>query len=541
MPRRKTSKPKQAPKKSKDEEMVMETSDAEILTSPRKTTGTRRKKTEKQKSFSSDSDLELPFNSPISKLGLLNLELSTRTPSKFDTLENVYNRNIMDTPEYDKLRRNRRSIGSLRRQNFDSLDLQSTKRRLAIGEDSSRFSPTNILLKTRTFFTSIFMYILRVMKIIRERIEINRMIIIRMIWYFLFGLALFLCSNLVYKKYAQRMKKPLYTNLEIEETSRDINFDKYLTPYKEAIKNLESLNYDLNDRIDAQSNIISSLQKELKRVGVLENTALTTNKQLEKLGGEVQLTHQTDGRLEKKVESIKDRVLELESEKNQRNKLSTDKDLVRNIKSLHSDMEINKINLHFLNKKVDMVQYGDNTFKYDYALFQHGGRVVGLNSLHFTGNFVLNWLAKGLVLVLNLHRRVKNKLINETSNVKGCTPIKIENAFVMVRLAEDISIKTISYEHLDKSIVVDTSATPKLIHFYGFDKSGTEKYLGEINYERDIKHNENETGLLENIKGYIQSVSVDGKKKYRRLKIKIIENYGNPEYVCLYRIRVHGE
>ena len=75
----------------------------------------------------------------------------------------------------------------------------------------------------------------------------------------------------------------------------------------------------------------------------------------------------------------------------------------------------------------------------------------------------------------------------------------------------------------------DISSAPRNITVFGFNITHAKfEQIAKFEYSTHAKNN------------VVQTVAIENEKMYSRVKFEIGSNWGNTDYTCLYRIRVHG-
>ncbi|KAI5843007.1 hypothetical protein DFP73DRAFT_595537 [Morchella snyderi] len=166
--------------------------------------------------------------------------------------------------------------------------------------------------------------------------------------------------------------------------------------------------------------------------------------------------------------------------------------------------------------------------------------------------------------------------ITPTSDVGQCWPFPGDQGNIGVRLALPIFATQISVEHIPKSHAVDISSAPRKIEFWAqFDDAETReraekaaaRALNEIEWSKDRLWDRDSTSSPPGPSGALYDKFVKlGVFKYdinsgnpriqtwdlpvdlvnlnittQLVVFKVINNWGHPDYTCLYRVRVHGK
>ncbi|XP_070592972.1 SUN domain-containing protein 3-like [Erythrolamprus reginae] len=102
---------------------------------------------------------------------------------------------------------------------------------------------------------------------------------------------------------------------------------------------------------------------------------------------------------------------------------------------------------------------------------------------------------------------------------------------VVIKLPEKVRLTAVTAQHISKAIAFSEGITSALKDFlvYGLnDETKEEILLGTFMYDTE--------------KELIQTFQLknEQEKAFQYVKIKVESNWGNPEYTCIYRIRMHG-
>jgi len=102
---------------------------------------------------------------------------------------------------------------------------------------------------------------------------------------------------------------------------------------------------------------------------------------------------------------------------------------------------------------------------------------------------------------------------------------------VTIRLAQQVIPSNFTLEHISESIAFNISSCPKDFSVYGMKSANdmNPEMLGQYVYELH-KHKTIQTFSALNSKNNV----------YSYIQLRILSNYGNPEFTCVYRFRVHG-
>ncbi|KYN07936.1 SUN domain-containing protein 2 [Cyphomyrmex costatus] len=172
----------------------------------------------------------------------------------------------------------------------------------------------------------------------------------------------------------------------------------------------------------------------------------------------------------------------------------------------------------------------DKTGRTDYALESSGGAILSTRDTepYSTGAPVLNLFGIPLCQQQNTPRAVI-----QTGVLPGeCWAFKGSSGSVVIRLLGYVHVSGVSLEHISSLIspTGETATAPKDFSIWGLSDPDDKKpfSFGSFTYD--------------NTGSPLQYFEVQNraKKTYDIIEMKVHSNSGNPEYTCIYRIRVHG-
>ncbi|XP_039380399.1 SUN domain-containing protein 3 isoform X2 [Mauremys reevesii] len=167
----------------------------------------------------------------------------------------------------------------------------------------------------------------------------------------------------------------------------------------------------------------------------------------------------------------------------------------------------------------------------DYALKSAGASIVQSRTTrsyhHNRGKFF--WLSFPMLVFVK-----SPEVILQPNNYPGdCWPFPGSQGETVIKLAMEIIPRAVTMEHIPKKIspTGEISSAPKDFAVYGLKEEDEEQgtFLGEFIYncEGDLF----QTFQLKN----------ELSEFMRYVKLKVLNNWGHPEYTCIYRFRVHGD
>ncbi|NWS68256.1 SUN2 protein, partial [Crotophaga sulcirostris] len=118
-------------------------------------------------------------------------------------------------------------------------------------------------------------------------------------------------------------------------------------------------------------------------------------------------------------------------------------------------------------------------------------------------------------------------------NPGNCWAFRGSQGFAVIRLSSIIHPTAVTLEHIPKALSPqgDIASAPRDFAVYALKEEGDEEglLLGQFTYNRD-------GDPIQTF--YFEADSMD---TYQLVELRVLSNWGHPEYTCLYRFRVHGE
>ena len=201
-------------------------------------------------------------------------------------------------------------------------------------------------------------------------------------------------------------------------------------------------------------------------------------------------------------------------------------------------------------RRLALATGADSTNKVDYALFSGGGRVVGHSALSPLVARAEGPLTHALKSIRGgVHPRADEWVLSGGANFAGeCLALRGDKGFVDVRLREAVVVDAVTVEHVHADVAYDLSSAPKQFAVSGWNRTreppvvavGTKRWNKEPRSHDFGGPTRYELGG--ELRGATQTFSFDEKnaKAVDHVRFTVLSNYGNLEYTCLYRLRVHG-
>ncbi|KAI4874935.1 hypothetical protein NFI96_025553 [Prochilodus magdalenae] len=113
-----------------------------------------------------------------------------------------------------------------------------------------------------------------------------------------------------------------------------------------------------------------------------------------------------------------------------------------------------------------------------------------------------------------------------------CWAFRGSEGFLVISLSYPVQVTHVTMEHVPRALspTGNISSAPKDFSVYGMtDENAEGKLLGTFTYDQDGES--------------IQTFQIPDSptEVYRLTELRILSNWGHPEYTCVYRFRVHGE
>ncbi|XP_036378589.1 SUN domain-containing protein 1-like isoform X2 [Megalops cyprinoides] len=173
----------------------------------------------------------------------------------------------------------------------------------------------------------------------------------------------------------------------------------------------------------------------------------------------------------------------------------------------------------------------DRTGLVDYALESGGGSILSTrcSETYETKTALMSLFGVPLWYFSQSPRVV----IQPDVHPGNCWAFKGSQGYLVIRLSLSVLPSAFSLEHIPKSLspTGNISSAPRQFSVYGLDDENQEegKLLGQYTYQED----------RESLQTF--PVSEENDQAYQIIEMRVLSNWGHPEYTCLYRFRVHGE
>ncbi|KAJ7425902.1 SUN domain-containing protein 2 [Willisornis vidua] len=167
----------------------------------------------------------------------------------------------------------------------------------------------------------------------------------------------------------------------------------------------------------------------------------------------------------------------------------------------------------------------------DYALESAGASVINTrcSETYETRTALLSLFG----IPLWYHSQSPRVILQPDVNPGNCWAFRGSQGFAVIRLSSIIHPTAVTLEHIPKALSPQGTipSAPKDFTVYGLKEEGEEEglLLGQFTYDHD--GNPIQTFYLEG----------DSVGTYQLVELRVLSNWGHPEYTCIYRFRVHGE
>lgn len=131
------------------------------------------------------------------------------------------------------------------------------------------------------------------------------------------------------------------------------------------------------------------------------------------------------------------------------------------------------------------------------------------------------------------HSQSPRAILQPDVNPGNCWAFRGSEGFAVIRLSGIIRPTAVTMEHIPKALSPQGTipSAPKDFAVYGLKEEREEEglLLGQFTYNHD--GDPIQTFYLEG----------DSMGTYQLVELRVLSNWGHPEYTCIYRFRVHGE
>ncbi|KAH0616885.1 hypothetical protein JD844_028338 [Phrynosoma platyrhinos] len=175
----------------------------------------------------------------------------------------------------------------------------------------------------------------------------------------------------------------------------------------------------------------------------------------------------------------------------------------------------------------------DRIGMFDYALESAGASVISTrcSETYETKTALLSLFG----IPLWYHSQSPRVILQPDVLPGNCWAFQGSQGFAVIRLSSNIYPTAVTLEHISRSLSPKGTipSAPKDFAVYGLDEEGQQEgvLLGQFTYNQD-----GDT---------IQTFHLKDEKRtstaFQLIELRVLSNWGHPEYTCIYRFRVHGE
>ncbi|KAM9746612.1 SUN domain-containing protein 1 isoform 8-T10 [Menidia menidia] len=173
----------------------------------------------------------------------------------------------------------------------------------------------------------------------------------------------------------------------------------------------------------------------------------------------------------------------------------------------------------------------DRTGQVDYALESGGGSILSTrcSETYETKTALMSLFG----LPLWYFSQSPRVVIQPDVYPGNCWAFKGSQGYLVIRLSLRILPTSFCVEHIPKALspTGNITSAPQNFTVFGLDDEYQEegKLLGQYKYEEDGESLQ------------VFPVQEKNDKAFQIIEVRVLSNWGHPEYTCLYRFRVHGE
>ncbi|CAM9641730.1 unnamed protein product [Discosporangium mesarthrocarpum] len=123
----------------------------------------------------------------------------------------------------------------------------------------------------------------------------------------------------------------------------------------------------------------------------------------------------------------------------------------------------------------------------------------------------------------------RETVISQDTGLNSCWAMKGPSGKITISLARSINVQAVSIEHASRMVTMDNTSVPREFEVYGLKKESDQGgfFLGRGKY--GVEGRPIQTFDLKLVG-----------RKFRLVKFEFLSNWGNPDFTCIYRLRVHG-
>ncbi|KAK9696102.1 hypothetical protein K7432_012638 [Basidiobolus ranarum] len=191
----------------------------------------------------------------------------------------------------------------------------------------------------------------------------------------------------------------------------------------------------------------------------------------------------------------------------------------------------------------------------DYALYSGGGRVIpSLTSVSYhvpSKSMIARAAAKVFGLSALGSGNPPTTALNPDIHLGKCWPFPGNQGNLTVLLSRSIIPTDFSIEHVPRSVAIDVSSAPKKLAVYGLYEKTDDmpkeidgellEHEGKIYVQQFLSTYEYDVNSSRHVQTFPVQAQIKLSQPVRIVQLRVLSNYGQDTYTCLYRFRVHGK
>ncbi|KAH7050577.1 UNC-like C-terminal-domain-containing protein [Linnemannia elongata] len=182
----------------------------------------------------------------------------------------------------------------------------------------------------------------------------------------------------------------------------------------------------------------------------------------------------------------------------------------------------------------------------DYALYNSGGRIIPHLTTHTYHRYKPTTILGRLFGLQNWipppsppsspdsDREQVNKVIQPEMNPGDCWPMQGGWGQVAIQLAKRVVVTEIVIEHVDPRIALHRGTAPREIEIWQ-----QQQPIGPCDGSKDGDRIGEAETEIETVRRFSIPLSKQNVPAYG-IVVRVLSNWGHPDFTCLYRVRVHG-
>jgi len=215
-----------------------------------------------------------------------------------------------------------------------------------------------------------------------------------------------------------------------------------------------------------------------------------------------------------------------------------------NIQNAHSQIHPDHQSSDSIRRSIlnELSKYdSDKTASRDWALASQGGRIVS-SSDPYKGN---SGLVSMLGLPLYYKYRPNSEVISPDVNPGSCFAFAGSKGYVVIQLAKPVKITGVTIEHVSKSLVGGAfKSSPRYFSLLALSGPYKGKLLSGPRASKDSVFEFNPNNIIQQeFVGTLDHYKISSENSIMtdQVEFQVHDNWGEADYTCIYRVRVHGE